>query len=177
MNPEVVAPDRVPGPRIMGPAEWKHERSFVNPKILGLKVAADDYPWIPSGHFDQKYLRLNMQTGEWIVLVKIPPGEPVPCHKYHAPLFLWVFEGTLNYVKEDWQAGPGTLVYEPPANTHVEVSDQGCTVLIWSSGPLEFLNADLTPAVVRNPVMWKQEIEEFHATNNIPMPPAPGYFW
>ncbi|WP_159101477.1 cupin domain-containing protein [Paenarthrobacter aurescens] len=177
MSRSPVVLNNLPGAPTLPPDEWKHERSVVDPKVLGIKIDSEDHPWMPSGYFDQKYLRLNMETGEWIIIVKIPPGKPVPYHKHHAPLFLWVFEGTLNYIEEQWSAGPGTLVYEPPGNTHTEVSDDGCTVLIWSSGPLEFLNEDLTPAVVRDPVMWKQEIEQFHAVNDLPMPTSPGYFW
>jgi hypothetical protein len=50
-------------------------------------------------------------------------------------------------------------------------------MLVWSQGPLEFLNDDDTPAEIRDCVAWKQEILDFHAAHEIPMPPAPGYFF
>lgn len=159
------------------PTEWKHVASTVNPVVRGFPVNPDNYPWIPTGYFEQKYLRLNVKSGEWITLTRIPPGEPVPWHKHHASTMLWVFEGALSFVDEGWSAGPGTLVYEPPGNTHVELSNEGCVILAWSSGPLEFLNADNTPAEVRDPLLWKQEVEEYHLNHDIPMPPPPGYFW
>ena len=86
----------------------------------------------------------------------------MPYHKHHGGLNLYVLEGELNFVDEDWVAGPGTYVFEPPGNTHVELSDRGVLMLAWSQGPLEFLNPDNTPVEVRDCVAWKAEIEAYH---------------
>lgn len=151
--------------------------SLIDPAIHGLPVVPEDRPWIPAGYGEQKYLRLNLETGEWVLIAKIRPGQQVPYHKHHGGLHLFVMEGELNFVDEDWSAGPGTYVYEPPGNTHVELSEKGVTMLAWSQGPLEFLNPDNTPAEVRDCVAWKAEIEAYHEQAGIPMPPPPGYFF
>lgn len=159
------------------PEEFVHHPSAVDPTIRGLPIPPEDRPWIPSGYFEQKYLRLNPTTTEWVIIVRIPSNQVVPYHKHHCPLNLYVLEGELHFVDEHWRAGPGTFVFEPPGNTHVEVSEKGATLLAWSQGPLEFLNADNTPAEIRDFVTWKREIEEYHSKNDIPMPPPPGYFF
>ena len=159
------------------PTTHEHVPSAVDPAISGLPVLADDRPWIPAAYGAQKYLRLNLATGEWVLLARIDPGQPVPYHKHHGGLSLWIIEGELNFVDEDWSAGPGTFVHEPPGNTHVELSEKGVLMLVWSQGPLEFLNADNTPAEVRDCVAWKREIEDYHAEHDIPMPGPPGYFF
>lgn len=151
--------------------------SVIDPAIKGLPVVPDDRPWIPTFYGEQKYIRLNLDTGEWILFARIGPGHQVPYHKHHGGLNLYVLEGELNFVDEEWVAGPGTYVYEPPGNTHVELSEQGVFMLVWSQGPLEFLNPDNTPLEVRDCVAWKAEIEEFHRSSGIPMPPDPGYFF
>jgi 2,4'-dihydroxyacetophenone dioxygenase len=159
------------------PAEHRVTPSVIDPGITGFPVPGEDRPWIPASYGAQKYLRLNLQTGEWVILARIDPGQPVPYHKHHGGLNLWIIEGELNFVDEHWVAGPGTYVFEPPGNTHVELSEKGVLMLVWSQGPLEFLNADNTPAEVRDCVAWKREIEEYHERSGIPMPPAPGYFF
>jgi hypothetical protein len=160
-------------------ATTRHESvpSAVDCTIGGLPVCPDDRPWIPTTYGAQKYLRLNMSTGEWVILARIDPGQPVPYHKHHCGLNLWVLEGELHFVDEQWTAGPGTYVHEPPGNTHTELSEAGVTMLVWSQGPLEFLNSDETPSEVRDCVAWRREILDYHAANGIPMPPAPGYFF
>ncbi len=162
---------------IRPPTEWAHDPSAVSSAIRGFPINPEDRPWIPAGYFEQKYLRLNPHTTEWIILVRVPAKEMVPYHKHHGPITIWVLEGFVNFVDEDWSAGPGTLVYEPPGNTHVEVSDEGCLLLAFGTGPIEFLNADNTTSEMRDPIMWRREIEEFHASTGTPLPPAPGYFW
>lgn len=159
------------------PEERDHAPSAVDAAIVGLSIDPDDRPWIPAGYFEQKYLRLNPHTTEWIILVRIPPGEVVPYHKHHGPITIWVLEGRINFVDENWSSPAGHLVHEPPGNTHVEVSEEGCTILAWGTGPIEFLNADNTTAEVRDPVMWRREIEAYHESSGIPMPEDPGYFW
>jgi 2,4'-dihydroxyacetophenone dioxygenase len=151
--------------------------SVIDPTIKGLPVVPDDRPWIPTFYGEQKYLRLNLSTGEWVILARIHPGQPVPYHKHHGGLHLWILEGELHFVDEDWTAGPGMYVYEPPGNTHTELSEAGVTMLVWSQGPLEFLNPDDTPTEIRDCVAWRKEILDFHAANGIPMPPSPGYFF
>jgi anti-sigma factor ChrR (cupin superfamily) len=163
--------------RAVTPSEPAHVASVIDSAIVGLPVRLDDRPWIPTFYGEQKYLRLSLATGEWVLLARIHPGQPVPYHKHHGGLNLWILEGELHFVDEDWSAGPGTFVHEPPGNTHVELSEKGVVMLVWSQGPLEFLNADNTPAEVRDCVAWKKEIEDYHAEHGIPMPPPPGYFF
>jgi 2,4'-dihydroxyacetophenone dioxygenase len=151
--------------------------SIVDRAITGLPVSPDDRPWIPASYGEQRYLRLNLTTGEWVILARIHPGQPVPYHKHHGGLHLWILEGKLHFVDEHWSAGPGTYVFEPPGNTHTELSDAGVLMLVWSQGPIEFLNSDDTPAEIRDCVSWKKEILDYHAANDIPMPPPPGYFF
>lgn len=168
---EVVAFTKVP------PTEWFHLPSAVDPAIKARVVDPEDRPWIPKGYGEEKYLRINPDTTEWVILARIKPNEPVPYHKHHCGLNLFVQEGELHFVDEDWTAGAGTFVHEPPGNTHVEVSEKGVLLLVWSQGPIEFLNADNTPGEVRDWLAWKKEVEDYHAAHSIPMPPPPGYFW
>jgi redox-sensitive bicupin YhaK (pirin superfamily) len=159
------------------PTESRTAPSVVDPEVRGFPVIPDDRPWIPTSYGEQKYLRLNLTTGEWVLFTRIQPDQQVAYHKHHGGLNLYVLEGELNFVDEEWIAGPGTYVFEPPGNTHVELSEKGVLMLVWSQGPLEFLNADNTPAEVRDPIAWKAEIEEFHRSTGTPMPPDPGYFF
>ena len=159
------------------PAPTTPVASVIDPRIQGLPVVPEDRPWIPTFYGEQKYIRLSLATGEWVLFARIKPGQQVPYHKHHGGLNLYVLEGELNFVDEDWVAGPGTYVFEPPGNTHVELSDKGVLMLAWSQGPLEFLNPDNTPVEVRDCVAWKAEIEQYHAEQELPMPPPPGYFF
>lgn len=159
------------------PAESYTAPSAVDSSVRGMPVIPEDRPWIPTSYGEQKYVRLNLQTGEWVLFARIQPDQQVAYHKHHGGLNLYVLEGELNFVDENWSAGPGTYVFEPPGNTHVELSERGVLMLVWSQGPLEFLNADNTPAEVRDCLAWKSEIEEFHRTTGTPMPAPPGYFF
>ncbi len=177
-----MAPDR---PRPLGqsaftavpPEPAEPVASVIDPDIRGMPVLPDDRPWIPTFYGEQKYVRLNLTTGEWVLFARIESDQQVPYHKHHGGLNLYVLEGELNFVDEDWIAGPGTYVFEPPGNTHVELSEKGVLMLVWSQGPLEFLNPDNTPVEVRDCVAWKAEIERYHAETGTPMPPPPGYFF
>ena len=159
------------------PGQTRRVPSAVDPHLRGVPVIPEDRPWIPTSYGEQKYLRLNLTTGEWVLFARIRPDEQVAYHKHHGGLNLYILEGEFNFVDEDWTAGPGAYVFEPPGNTHVELSEKGVLMLVWSQGPLEFLNADNTPAEVRDCVAWKSEIEKFHRETGTPMPPDPGYFF
>jgi quercetin dioxygenase-like cupin family protein len=172
-----VGPSDVNAFTALPPTTWGHLASEIDPTIRGFRIDPSDRPWIPASYGAQKYLRLNLATSEWVILARIEQGQAVPYHKHHCPLNIWVLEGTLHFVDEGWSAGPGTFVCEPPGNTHVEQSNERTLLLVWSRGPIEFLNADNTPCEVRDCVIWKKEVEDYHLEYEVPMPPAPGYFF
>src|SRR5919204_48601 len=92
------------------PHEHAHVPSIVDASITGVPIRVDDRPWIPTFYGEQKYLRVSLTTGEWVLLARIHPGQPVPYHKHHGGLNLWVLDGELDRVAlvgHDWGAEIG----------------------------------------------------------------------
>ena len=110
-------------------------------------IDGESLPWVPMTPYTDKillkYFKLDPIRGEWIVLMKVPPG--VQLH--------------------DWVAGPGSIVYETAASTHTfEVVAEGesgyVTTLVQVNGDLLFLDDKGNIIASEN---WKTSLNRYLA--------------
>ena len=94
--------------------------SIIDREIKGMPVVPDDRPWIPTTYGEQKYLRLSLATGEWVILARIHPGQPVPYHKHHCGLHLWILEGELHFVRRGLDSRARHLRRTSRRVTHIQ---------------------------------------------------------
>ena len=93
-------------------------------------IDGESLPWVPLTPYSEqilvKYFKLDPIRGEWIVMMKAPPGVELPKHHHTGTVMVYTIEGKWKYKEHDWVAGPGSVVYETAASTHTfEVVEAG----------------------------------------------------
>ena len=83
-------------------------------------VQSADLPWVPQGSNNVwfKPIRINLEKGTWVNLLKVAKSGVVNRHRHVAEVEGWVLQGKWRYIEHDWQASPGAYVYEPPGGRH-----------------------------------------------------------
>jgi quercetin dioxygenase-like cupin family protein len=112
-------------------------------------VQSADMPWVPQGSDNVwfKPIRINLEKGSWVNLLKVAKSGVVNRHRHLAEVEGWVLQGRWHYVEHDWQAAPGAYVYEPPGDVHTLVADvedesEPMLTLFSIHGPIEYMDAD-----------------------------------
>ena len=133
-------------------------------------IDGDKLPWVPlTPYTDQillKYFKLDPIRGEWIVLMKVPPGVELPRHHHTGTVMVYTIEGKWKYKEHDWVAGPGSIVYETAASTHTPevVSTEGgggyVVMLVQMTGDLAFLDEKDNIVALEN---WKTGLQRYLA--------------
>ena len=132
-------------------------------------IDGDSLPWVPLTPFtDQillKYFKLDPIRGEWIVLMKVPPGVELPRHHHTGTVMVYTIEGKWKYKEHSWTAGPGSIVYETAASAHtfevVAAGDNGCVLtLVQVTGDLLFLDGSDNVIALEN---WKTSLQRYLA--------------
>jgi quercetin dioxygenase-like cupin family protein len=96
-----------------------------------LTVNSKDIPMIkdavgPGVHIQP--LRLDIEAGEWIVLVTFAPGASVPLHYHTVVAEVYTLTGRWNYLEyPDQPQTAGSYLYEPGASVHMFVTPQSNT--------------------------------------------------
>ena len=72
-----------------------------------------------------------------VALLRYAPGARVPAHYHRGLETILVLAGAQSDERGTYPAG--TLVFNPPGTSHSVWSDDGCTVLIQWTLPVEFL--------------------------------------
>ena len=133
-------------------------------------IDGESLPWIPFTPYAEnvllKYFKLDPLRGEWIVLMKVPPGVQLPKHHHTGPVMVYTIEGQWKYKEHDWIAGPGSVVYETAASTHtpevVSMEDGGeyVVTLVQMTGDLAFLDENDNIVALEN---WKTGMQRYLA--------------
>ena len=132
-------------------------------------IDGESLPWVPLTPYTDKillkYFKLDPIRGEWIVLMKVPPGVQLPKHHHTGTVMVYTIEGKWKYEEHDWVAGPGSIVYETAASTHTfEVVAEGesgyVTTLVQVNGDLLFLDDKGNIIALEN---WKTSLNRYLA--------------
>lgn len=114
-------------------------------------VLAEQVPWVPQGS-DRvwfKPLRINTTMGRWTNILKVTESGVVNRHRHLSDVEGYVLQGSWHYLEHQWQAHPGSFVYEPPGDVHTLVADvtgdEPMLTLFTIHGPIEYMdqNGDL----------------------------------
>lgn len=108
-------------------------------------IDSERIPWVPQGTSGRvwfKPLRFDLTTGRWINLIRMTGAGRINRHRHAGPVIGYVIEGRWHYEEKDWQAKPGTLVWEPPGDVHTLVvdGDEGMTTLFILEGTVQYLD-------------------------------------
>lgn len=82
-----------------------------------------------------KILRIDEETGQQAVLLRMDPGARYPTHVHPGGEDVFVLEGSVHLGKDT--LGPGDYLYTPPGGVHAAWTDEGCTMLILVGQPIE----------------------------------------
>ena len=109
-------------------------------------IDADKIPWVPQGDSGRvwfKPLRFDLTTGKWINLIRMAGPGKINRHKHAGGQVIgYCVQGCWHYIEKNWQAKPGTLIYEPPGDIHTLVvdGDEGMTTLFIIEGTIQYLD-------------------------------------
>lgn len=82
----------------------------------------DERLWVPQTEcLSFRPLCLCVSQGYYVNLLRFKGGGVLGCHRHPSPVHAHTITGTWGYEEHDWQAGPGTYVFEPPGETHTLV--------------------------------------------------------
>lgn len=138
----------------------------VDPRIpeavgaLGVPDRAIDFdslPWVPQG--DRVWfrpLRFDLANGRWVNVLRVSGGGRVNRHRHSGGQVLgYCLEGAWRYLERDWEARPGTFIYEPPGDIHTLVTGgSGMTTLFLLEGVIQYLD-DSDTVVAQDDVFTK----------------------
>jgi 2,4'-dihydroxyacetophenone dioxygenase len=79
----------------------------------------DERLWVPQTDcLSFRPLCLCVSQGYYVNLLRFVGGGVLGCHRHSSPVHAHTIKGTWGYKEHDWQAQPGTYVFEPPGETH-----------------------------------------------------------
>lgn len=90
-------------------------------------VNHNDLPWVDQGWgIEMKILRVNHDSGDWVILNRFAPGTQLPTHRHSGVVFAYTLQGEWGYLESDFTAAPGSVVHEPANTSHtLKVKDNG----------------------------------------------------
>ena len=109
-------------------------------------IDSDKIPWVPQGTSGRvwfKPLRFDLTTGRWINLIRMTGEGKINRHRHSGGQVIgYCVEGTWHYQEREWQAKPGTLIWEPPGDIHTLIvdSDEGMITLFIIEGTIQYLD-------------------------------------
>lgn len=79
----------------------------------------NDLPWVDQGWgIEFKILRVNDDSGEWIIMNRFPPGTQLPTHRHSGAVTALTLQGRWGYLESDFTATAGSVVHEPANTSH-----------------------------------------------------------
>ena len=82
-------------------------------------VSTDDLPWADTGiGVGLKVIRVNIETGVWVLLNRFDPGTQIPRHKHTGPVEGYTLKGRWHYLEYDFWSTAGSYIYEPANSVH-----------------------------------------------------------
>jgi quercetin dioxygenase-like cupin family protein len=107
-------------------------------------IADASIPWVAlTDDVEYKPLRFDFTSGVWVNLLRIRPGARLSRHRHNGgPVLGYCLEGSWRYLERDWEAVPGTFIYEPPGDVHTLLAGpEGMTTLFVTDGVLQYFDA------------------------------------
>ncbi len=85
------------------------------------------------------------------------------CHRHSSPVHAHTIKGTWGYLEHDWQARPGTYVFEPPGETHtLTVGDEEMIAMFHVTGALLYCDPETGEVTGFDDVFTKLEKARKH---------------
>jgi 2,4'-dihydroxyacetophenone dioxygenase len=147
-----------------------------NSKLADFLVHADDMPWVPQGSNNVwfKPIRINLRAGSWVNLLRVARSGVVNRHRHLAEVEGWVLQGKWHYIEHDWQAAPGSYVFEPPGDVHTLVTDvehesEPMLTLFSIHGPIEYMQENGELAYVETAETKLKRYTDYCAEAGIPV--------
>ena len=105
-------------------------------------VRSGELPWFPflSEGIHLKLCRVNLATGEMVLMIRAAPGAGLATHYHHGVFVAYTIAGRWRYRGAGWTAGPGDVVVEPAGSTHSleAVGHRPAEAFVHLAGALEF---------------------------------------
>lgn len=99
-----------------------------------------DLPWVDQGWgIEMKILRVNNDSGDWVILNRFAPGTQLPTHRHSGTVFAYTLSGKWGYLESEFTATAGSVIHEPANTSHtLKVADDSepCVVIFAISGSL-----------------------------------------
>ncbi|WP_431026922.1 2,4'-dihydroxyacetophenone dioxygenase family protein [Lysinibacillus sp. LZ02] len=134
-------------------------------------VNVEELPWIPFFGTEVKLCKVNAITGQFIAIMKAPPGIALPVHVHHGIVIVYTIQGQWKYVEHDWIAKEGDVVYEPAASLHtfkaIDEQEEDAILMNVIDGALEFRDENDQIIYMLN---WREAIQlytDFCEENNL----------
>ncbi len=107
-------------------------------------IQSEELPWVPqSDRVWFKPLRFDLTNGRWVNLLKVTGGGRVNRHRHSGGQVLgFCLQGRWHYAEREWEARPGTFVYEPPGDIHTLIVDEDMITLFLLEGVIQYLDDD-----------------------------------
>lgn len=114
---------------------------------LAVRHLPDDAaPWVGSDGIELKLLRVDLDTGTWVIRNRFAPGVQLPVHRHTGAVEGFTLAGRWRYLEYDFESVAGSTIYEPAGSVHtlhVPADNDGPTdVLFVIEGALLYLDAD-----------------------------------
>lgn len=103
---------------------------FANANV-DLDVEEDPRVWVPQTDcLSFRPLCFCVSQGYYVNLLKFKGGGVLGCHRHPSPVHALTLKGSWGYKEHDWNAKPGTYVFEPPGETHSLIVDEDCDEMV-----------------------------------------------
>lgn len=87
--------------------------------------------WVPQTEcLSFRPLCFCVSQGYYVNLLKFKGGGILGKHRHSSPVHALTLKGSWGYKEHEWNAKPGTYVFEPPGETHTLVVDEDCEEMI-----------------------------------------------
>jgi len=95
-----------------------------SPRTSG-HVNHEQLPWVDQGWgIEFKILRVNHDTGSWIIMNRFAPGTQLPPHRHSGAVVAYTLAGKWGYLESNFTATAGSVIHEPANTAHtLKVAD------------------------------------------------------
>jgi len=149
---------------LMGTLDQAQLRSVIQPEIVEIAVPDDERLWVPQAeNVWFRPLFFNTVAGGWVNLLRVRRQGILSRHRHPMIVTGYVIKGSWHYLEHDWQALPGSFVYEPPGEIHTLTvdSDDEMITLFHIQGAMIYLD-DAGQTVAYEDVFTKMDMCRAH---------------
>jgi 2,4'-dihydroxyacetophenone dioxygenase len=136
----------------------------IQPEIVETAVPTDERLWVPQAeNVWFRPLFFNKVTGGWVNLLRVRRQGVLSRHRHPMMVTGYVIKGSWRYLEHDWQATPGSFVYEPPGEVHTLTvdSDDEMITLFHIQGAMIYLD-EAGSTIAYEDVFTKMEMCRAH---------------